>query len=59
MGHTETRLRLPAGWRAWAGVSGVLYARRPGTSPPMVARARDWAVLVARAWEREDRGRRS
>jgi hypothetical protein len=28
------------GWRAWPGtVAGVLYARRPRTSPPLVVRA--------------------
>lgn len=27
-------------WHAWAGVlAGNLYARRPGTSPPLVVRA--------------------
>src|SRR4029077_3314538 len=27
-------------WHAWPGVlAGVLYARRPGTSPPMVVRS--------------------
>jgi len=27
-------------WRAWPGtVAGVLYARRPRTSPPLVVRA--------------------
>jgi hypothetical protein len=27
-------------WHAWPGVlAGVLYARRPGSSPPMVVRA--------------------
>jgi hypothetical protein len=27
-------------WRAWPGVlAGVMYARRPNTSPPMVVRA--------------------
>ena len=28
------------GWHAWPGVlAGVVYARRPRTSPPMVVRA--------------------
>ena len=28
------------GWRAWAGVlAGVVYARRPHSSPPLVVRA--------------------
>ncbi len=26
-------------WHAWEGVFGLLYARRPRTSPPMVVRA--------------------
>ena len=28
-------------WHAWSGVSGLLYARRPHTSPPVVVRATD------------------
>ena len=28
-------------WHAWRGVSGLLYARRPLTSPPVVVRATD------------------
>jgi hypothetical protein len=28
-------------WQAWRGVSGLLYARRPLTSPPVVVRATD------------------
>jgi hypothetical protein len=28
-------------WHAWRGVSGLLYARRPLTSPPLVVRATD------------------
>ncbi len=26
-------------WHAWCGVSGLLYARRPLSSPPVVVRA--------------------
>lgn len=26
-------------WHTWEGVFGLLYARRPRTSPPMVVRA--------------------
>ena len=26
-------------WRVWCGVSGLRYARRPLTSPPVVVRA--------------------
>jgi hypothetical protein len=25
-------------WYAWAGVGGILYARRPRSSPPMIVR---------------------
>ena len=28
-------------WHVWRGTSGLLYARRPLTSPPVVVRARD------------------
>ena len=36
---TEVERDYP-GWHAWPGVlAGVLYARRPGTSPPLVVRA--------------------
>jgi hypothetical protein len=27
------------GWQTWTGVGGVLYARRPNSSPPKVVRA--------------------
>jgi hypothetical protein len=27
------------GWHVWVGVTGLLYARRPRSSPPKVARA--------------------
>ena len=33
------------GWHVWRGVAGLLYARRPKTSPPKVARARDVTAL--------------
>ncbi len=26
-------------WHAWQGVNGLYYARRPGTSPPLLVRA--------------------
>ncbi|HYB86888.1 MAG TPA: hypothetical protein VEC76_08570 [Streptosporangiaceae bacterium] len=32
------RSRFP-GWQVWRGVSGLLYARRLRTSPPVVVRA--------------------
>ena len=28
-------------WHVWQGVSGLLYARRPRTSPPVVVRGED------------------
>jgi hypothetical protein len=28
-------------WHAWRGVCGLVYARRPRTSPPVVVRAED------------------
>jgi hypothetical protein len=28
-------------WHVWCGVSGLLYARRPLSSPPVVVRATD------------------
>ncbi len=28
-------------WHVWRGVSGLMYARRPRTSPPVVVRAED------------------
>jgi hypothetical protein len=28
-------------WQVWRGVAGLLYARRPRSSPPRVVRARD------------------
>jgi hypothetical protein len=28
-------------WHVWRGVSGLVYARRPRTSPPLVVRGED------------------
>jgi hypothetical protein len=28
-------------WHVWQGVAGLLYARRPRTTPPIVVRATD------------------
>jgi hypothetical protein len=41
------------GWHAWVGVSGILYARREKSSPPIVFRAATADELAAqlRAWE--------
>jgi hypothetical protein len=33
-------------WHCWQGVSGLVYARLPLTSPPMVARAASPAELI-------------
>jgi len=33
------RVAAETGWQTWVGVGGVLYARRPKSSPPMVVRA--------------------
>jgi len=27
------------GWETWPGVAGIVYARRPRSSPPLVVRA--------------------
>jgi hypothetical protein len=35
-------------WHVWRGVAGLLYARRPRSSPPKVARAKDPATLRER-----------
>jgi hypothetical protein len=32
-------------WEMWRGVNGVLYARKPRTSPPKVVRAADVPAL--------------
>lgn len=38
-----------ARWRRWRGVSGLWYARRRNTSPPLIVRAEDPEDLPARA----------
>jgi hypothetical protein len=45
------------GWQAWRGVSGLLYARRPRTSPPVIVRAATADDLAAKITEYE-RGKR-
>jgi hypothetical protein len=35
------------GWVAWHGVSGLVYARRVKTTPPVVVRAADVPALRA------------
>jgi hypothetical protein len=44
-------------WHCWKGVSGLVYARLPLTSPPMVARAENPAGLIAAIYA--EIGRRS
>jgi len=36
---TLARIAAETGWETWVGVGGVLYARRPMTSPPRIVRA--------------------
>jgi hypothetical protein len=44
--------RFP-GWQAWRGVSGLLYARRLRTSPPVIVRAATADDLAAKITEHE------
>jgi hypothetical protein len=32
-------------WHVWRGVAGLLYARRPRSSPPKVVRGKDLTAL--------------
>jgi hypothetical protein len=41
------------GWEAWAGVSGLLYARRRKSTPPVVFRAATAPELAAKIREYE------
>lgn len=41
------RLAAETGWHTWTGVGGLLYARRPMSSPPRVTRAADVEGLRA------------
>ena len=50
-----TRVAAETGWETWGGVGGVLYARRPKSSPPMVVRAASPRAL-AEAIERAEAG---
>jgi hypothetical protein len=45
------------GWHTWAGVAGLLYARRLKSSPPVVYRSTNPADLEARIREHEGRQR--
>jgi hypothetical protein len=33
-------------WTVWRGVNGLLYARLPGSSPPLTARGEDARDLI-------------
>jgi hypothetical protein len=35
-------------WHVWRGVAGLLYARRPRSSPPKVVRGKDFSSLRER-----------
>jgi hypothetical protein len=35
-------------WHVWRGVAGLLYARRPRSSPPKVVRGKDLTTLRER-----------
>jgi hypothetical protein len=41
------RIAAETGWTTWVGVGGVLYARRPNSTPPKVVRAADVEGLSA------------
>jgi hypothetical protein len=41
------------GWHVWRGISGLVYARRRSTSPPLVVRGED-AVDLRDAIRREE-----
>jgi hypothetical protein len=47
--------KLPRGWEAWRGVSGLLYARKRRSSPPVVLRdvSADGLARKVADWERE------
>ena len=42
-------------WHVWRGVCGLVYARRPRTSPPLVVRAANPKDLLTQAASREFR----
>jgi len=46
-------LRKYPHWQAWRGVSGIWYARRPKSSPPIVLRGETPGELASlvRKWE--------
>ena len=44
-------------WHAWAGVAGLLYVRRPKSSPPVVFRGYTAETLAGQIREYEARQR--
>ena len=42
-------------WHVWQGVCGLVYARRPRTSPPVVVRGEDTVDLRNQIRRAEDR----
>jgi hypothetical protein len=42
-------------WHVWRGVCGLVYARRPRTSPPLVVRTDNPADLLAQIRQAEGR----
>jgi len=42
-------------WHVWRGVGGLMYARRPRTSPPVVVRGEDTEDLRAEMRRAEER----
>ena len=40
-------------WHVWRGVAGLLYARRPRSSPPKVVRGKDLTTLRDRIIQAE------
>lgn len=40
-------------WHVWRGVAGLLYARRPRSSPPKVVRGKDMTALRDRIMQAE------
>jgi hypothetical protein len=51
------RGKLPRGWECWTGVAGLLYARYPKSSPPIVLRATSADELARLVREQEARWR--
>jgi hypothetical protein len=42
------------GWYAWRGVAGVMYARRPNSSPQITVRAHNLTVLRIRVAKKHE-----